>query len=123
MKVYAFPLDDDGLVGGPRKTLVDFGNENGADGIRVDSDGNIYITARSLVRPGILVVDPTGKELAFIATGPTNQTGLFDDWSGIPSNVEFGVGDNSNTLYVTIDKSLYRIRLKASGFHLPTAKE
>ena len=123
MKIYAFPLDEDGLVNGPRKTLVDFGKENGSDGMRVDAQGNLYIAARSLARPGILVVDPTGKELAFIATGPTNQTGLFEEWRGIPSNVEFGVGDDSNTLYVTIDKSLYRIRLKARGFHLPTVKK
>jgi hypothetical protein len=68
------------------------------------------------------VVDPTGKELAFIATGPPNQTGLIDEWRGIPSNVEFGIGDDSNTLYVTIDKSLYRIRLKTRGFHLPNEK-
>jgi gluconolactonase len=122
MKIYAFPLDEVGLVNGPRKTLVDFGKENGSDGMRVDVDGNLYIAARSLARPGVLVVDPTGKELAFIATGPTNQTGLFDQWRGIPSNVEFGMGDDSNTLYVTIDKSLYRIRLNTRGFHLPNGK-
>jgi gluconolactonase len=116
MKIYAFPLDENGLVNGPRRTLVDFGTENGSDGMRVDTEGNLYIAARSLARPGILVVDPTGKELAFITTGPTNQRGLFDEWRGIPSNVEFGVGDESSTLYVTIDKSLYRIRLKSRGF-------
>ena len=32
MKVLAFPLDDRGLVNGPRRTLVDFGRENGCDG-------------------------------------------------------------------------------------------
>ena len=121
MKIYAFPLDEQGLVNGPRKTLVDFGKENGSDGMRVDAQGNLYIASRSLARPGILVIDPTGKELAFIATGPTKQAGLFEEWRGIPSNVEFGVGDDSKTLYVTIDKSLYRIRLKKRGFHLPTA--
>jgi gluconolactonase len=119
MKIYAFPLNAEGLVHGPRKTLVDFGKENGSDGMRVDTQGNLYIASRSLARPGILVIDPTGKELVFIATGPTNQTGLFEEWRGIPSNVEFGVGDDSNSLYVTIDKSLYRIRLKTRGFHLP----
>ena len=31
--------------------------------------------------------------------------------------MEFGIGDESNRLYVTIDKSLYRIRLKTRGFH------
>jgi gluconolactonase len=117
MKIYAFPLDADGRVDGPRKTLVDFGKENGCDGMRVDAHGNIYMAIRSLARPGLMVIDPTGKELAFVPTGPTNQTGLFENWKGIPSNVEFGIGDESNMLYVTIDKSLYRIRLKTHGFH------
>lgn len=117
MKIYAFPLDGQGRVNGPRRTLVDFGKENGSDGMRVDTQGNLYVAARSLARPGILVIDSTGKELAFIATGPANQSGLFEDWKGIPSNVEFGIGDESDMLYVTIDKSLYRIRLKTHGFH------
>jgi gluconolactonase len=119
MKIYAFPLDADGRISGPRKTLIDFGKENGSDGMRVDSDGNLYIASRSLARPGILVVDPKGKEVAFIATGPTDQKGLLDEWRGIPSNVAFGIGDDSNLLYVTIDKSLYRIRLKSHGVPLP----
>src|SRR5205814_8938360 len=40
MKVYAFPLGPDGLVAGPRKTLVDFGSEDGGDGLCVDAQGN-----------------------------------------------------------------------------------
>ena len=117
MKVYAFPLDRDGKVSGRRKTLVDFGKENGCDGMRVDTNGNLYLAVRSLARPGILVTDAAGKELAFIPTGPTHQRGLFEDWKGIPSNVEFGIGEESDMLYVTVDKSLYRIRLKTRGYH------
>ena len=117
MKIYAFPLDEQGRVNGPRRTLVDFGKENGCDGMRVDMKGNLYMAIRSLARPGILVIDPTGKELAFLPTGPAKQSGLFEDWKGIPSNVEFGLGSESNLLYVTIDKSLWRIRLKTHGFH------
>lgn len=117
MKVYAFPLDEKGLVSGPRKTLVDFGTENGCDGMTVDSQGNLYLACRSLARPGLLVINPEGKELAFIETGAKNQTGLFDDWKGIPSNVEFGIGSDSHSLYITIDKSLYRLRVKTTGFH------
>jgi gluconolactonase len=117
MKVYAFPLDEHGLVSGPRKTLLDFGKENGCDGMTVDADGNIYLACRSLARPGIKVIDPTGKELTFIETGPRNQSGLFDEWRGIPSNVEFGVGEDAHSLYLTIDKSLYRIQVKTRGFH------
>ena len=75
MRLYAFPLDADGRVDGPRRTLVDFGKENGCDGITVDSAGNVYAACRSLARPGVLVIDPAGKELAFVPTGPANQTG------------------------------------------------
>lgn len=118
MAIYAFPLGPDGKVNGKRKTIVDFGDQAGCDGMCVDSQGNIYLTSRGLKRPGVLVVDPSGKEVAFIPTGPANQ--VSDDAHpavGMPSNVEFGIGDEISTLYVTIDKSLYRIRLKARGYH------
>lgn len=115
MKVYAFKLDENGLVSGARRTLVDFGTDNGCDGITVDSDGNIYLTCRRLSRPGLMVIDPWGEELAFLPTGPENQHGDFEDWQGIPSNVEFGIGDEKNVLYITIDKSLYRIPVKTKG--------
>ena len=117
MKIYAFPLDAEGLVNGPRRTLADFGTENGCDGMTVDSEGNVYAACRSLSKPGIKVLDPAGNELAFVETGPRNQTGLFEDWKGIPSNVEFGIGDDAHSLYVTIDKSLYRFKVKTRGFH------
>lgn len=117
MKVYAFPLDAAGRANGSRRTLVDFGRENGCDGMTVDDRGNIYLACRSLARPGLLVIDPTGRELAFVETGPRNQSGLFDDWKGIPSNVEFGIGDDAQSLYVTVDKGLHRIRAKTRGFH------
>jgi gluconolactonase len=117
MKVYAFPLNADGKVHGERRTLVDFGTQAGCDGITVDINGNIYLTCRSLQKPGVMVINPQGKELAFLPTGPTDQSGEFEDWRGIPSNVEFGVGDDRHTLYVTIDKSLYRITTVTEGFH------
>ena len=121
MKVYAFPLSGAGLIDGPRKTLVDFGTENGCDGMCVDAKGNIYLTCRSLKRPGVMVIDPTGKELAFIPTGPPNQAGAAEP-VGMPSNCEFGIGGEDTMLYVSIDKSLYRIRLKVAGYHVPFKK-
>ena len=121
MKVYAFPLDAKGLVAGPKKTIVDFGSENGCDGMCVDVQGNLYLTCRSLKRPGLMVVDPSDKELAFVATGPTNQAGAKEP-VGLPSNCEFGIGDENSTLYLTVDKSLYRIRLKVAGYHVPFKK-
>jgi gluconolactonase len=120
MKIYAFPLGPDGLVSGPRKTLVDFGTENGCDGMTVDVQGHLYLTARSLKRPGVLVIDPTGQEVAFIPTGPAQPDAK--EPIGLPSNCEFGLGAESRTLYVTVDKSLYRIRLKVDGYRIPWAK-
>jgi gluconolactonase len=118
MKVYAFPLDSDGLVAGPRKTLLDFGSENGCDGMRVDEKGRLFLTSRALKRPGILVVDPNGDEVAFLPTGKPNQHNAKSP-QGIPSNCEFGVGEEANVLYVTIDKSLYRIRTNTKGLSVP----
>jgi gluconolactonase len=115
MKIYAFPLGPDGLVSGKRRTLVDFGTEAGGDGMCVDVKGNVYVAARSLKRPGVLVIDPDGKEVAFIPTGPS-QPGAASP-KGIPSNVTFGRGKESKTLYITIDTSLYRIQLKVDGHH------
>jgi gluconolactonase len=120
MKVYAYPLDGDGLVDGRRTTLIDFGTENGADGMAIDVHGNVYLAARSLKRPGILVLAPSGKELAYIPTAPP-QPGAKEP-KGIPSNCTFGLGDEIKTLYVTVDTSLYRIRLEAEGWHIPFVK-
>ena len=37
---------------------------------------------------------------------------------GLPSNVEFGIGKDRDVLYITVDKSLYRIKLKTRGWHV-----
>jgi gluconolactonase len=116
MKIYAFPLDEEGLVDGPRRTLVDFGDEAGSDGITVDTEGRVYLTCRRLSKPGIMVIDSDGNEVDFFPTGPENQSGSFDDVVGIPSNVEFGIGDDRHSLYITIKKSLYRVETTAEGW-------
>ena len=123
MKIYAFPLGADGKVSGARQTIYDFGDQAGCDGMCVDSDGNVYLTARGLKRPGVLVLDPKGTEVGFIPTGPANQSA--DSKSppvGLPSNVEFGIGAEASVLYVTVDVSLYRIPLKTRGYHVQYVK-
>jgi len=120
MKVYAFPLGEDGLVGGQRKTIQDYGDENGIDGMAVDVKGNLYMALRSLKRPGIHVTNPEGQEIAFIPTGKPNQDGK--NPVGIPSNVCFGRGEESKMLYVTVDLSLYRIPVKVDGWYVPQEK-
>ena len=56
------------------------------------------------------VYSPSGEELEYI---PTPEGA---------ANVEFGRGDESNVLYVTATTSLYRIRLKKVGYHLPQSQ-
>ncbi len=74
MTIYAFPLNSRGRVDGQRKTLVDFGAKKGCDGMCVDERGNVYLAVRDAGRPGVMVVNPNGKEVAFIPTGREDQS-------------------------------------------------
>ena len=86
--------------------MVDYSPEDGPDGLTVDTDGNLYVAERSGKRPGIGIYNPAGKEIGFIETP-------------LPTNVGFGRGENAGLLYITAGSSLYRIRLKTTGYHLP----
>ncbi len=116
MRIHAFPLDADGLVKGPGSILIDFGEEAGSDGMTIDKRGNLYLTIRTPRRPGVMVVNPQGKKVAYIPTGPAGQP-AGDMGEGLPSNVEFGKGKEAHVLYITVDTSLYRIPLKVKGYH------
>jgi gluconolactonase len=97
-----FPLKADGSVGA-KKVLHDFGKGRGIDGMEVDSKGNIYATAGTGDKAGVYVFNPEGKILATI---PTPED---------PTNCCFG-GKDRQWLYVSAQKSLYRIRLNIPGF-------
>jgi gluconolactonase len=105
----AYDLADDGTVSN-RRVLVDYHPHSGPDGIIADVDGNLYAAVRSENRPGIAVYNPEGEELAFIPTGEE-----------LPTNVGFGRGDESNVLYVTSGKSLYKIAMVKDGYELPSS--
>ena len=103
MTLNAFPIKEDGTLGS-RRIIVDFGKDAGIDGMCLDAAGRIYAAVRNEARFGIAVFDPaTGKELAFI---PTPE---------LPTNCCFGSGNDRQTLYVTVGKGLYRIRLGVDG--------
>jgi len=108
MALLAYDLAEDGTAKF-RKVLVDYAPQDGPDGLIGDAEGNIYVAVRDETRPGICVYSPEGKELAYIKTE-------------IPTNVGFGRGPESKTLYITAGKSLYRIRLNKEGYQLPPKK-
>jgi gluconolactonase len=108
MALHAYDLAEDGTAKF-RKTLVDYSPQDGPDGLVVDKAGNLFVAVRAENRPGICVYNPDGKELAYIKTE-------------IPTNVGFGRGKDSNVLYITAGKSLYRIKLNTEGYQLPARK-
>jgi gluconolactonase len=103
----AYDLAPDGTASN-RRVLVDYAPYSGPDGLVADVDGNLYVAVRAENRPGIAVYNPDGKELAFIPTGQE-----------LPTNVGFGRGEESDMLYVTSGKSLYKIQMAKDGYQLP----
>jgi len=86
--------------------LIDLMN-NGPDGIKVDSEGNIYIA----VKGNIEVYSSKGNKLSEIKV-PNNSA----------TNLCFGRGKFSNTLFITTRQKLYTIDVKKEGFHIPFKK-
>jgi len=100
--VLAYDLAPDGTAKF-RKTLINVSPKWGVDGMAIDVDGNLYITAWN--PDGIYVYSPEGEEIAYI---PTPE---------VPRNATFGRGSTNKTLYITAGRSLYRINLNKKGYH------
>ena len=106
MTLLAYDLNPDGTTKF-RKVMMDYSPEDGPDGLATDMEGNLYVAVRAASRPGIYVYSAEGKELARIPT-PV-----------LPTNVGFGRGEESKTLYITAGGNLYRIKMNKTGYQLP----
>jgi sugar lactone lactonase YvrE len=84
------------------KVLHDFGKGRGGDGMVLDIEGNIYLTAGDKEQAGVYIFAPNGDRLGFIPTGEA------------PGNCTFG-GHELRTLYITATSSLYAIELAIPG--------
>ncbi len=101
--VMAYPLQPDGSAG---KGDVVFGAEGlkkagllGAfDGMKVDQDGNLWVTGGR----GVLVLSAGGELLGHVKTGVST------------SNCAWG--DDGSTLYITADMFICRVKTTAKGF-------
>jgi|SRR5208337_500320 len=71
------------------------------DGIKVDSEGNVYVTGKG----GVWVLNPEGRRMGVI---PVPQ---------LPSNLAWG-DEDLKTLYITARSSVYRVRLNIAGIPL-----
>ncbi len=110
--IFAYELREDGSVEKARR-LIDFYPGRGGDGLCVDVTGNLYIAAglhktrgthETLdTRPGIHVISPTGKLLAYLQT-PTDTL----------TNCVFG-GFDRRTLFITCGDRLLSVRTRYAG--------
>lgn len=97
----AYDLEPDGNWK-QRAVLHDYGEGYGGDGMVLDVEGNIYLTAGEDEKAGIYIFSPKGEYIGFI---PVPET---------PGNCTFG-GPGLTTLYIAATKSLYRIKLAIPG--------
>ncbi len=110
--IRAYDLGADGRVRNGR-VLIDFYPGRSGDGMCIDAEGNLYVaaglhktrgTSETLAtRPGIHVVSPQGKLLAFRETPEDTIT-----------NCTFG-GEDLRTLYVACGSLLLSIRCQIAG--------
>lgn len=111
-KFLSFALDADGMPTGSPKVLYDFGRGRCGDGVAIDVEDNIYVTAgadqyyknQTLENPaGVYVFSASGK-LHGVIPVPEDMV----------ANCCFG-GPDLKTLYVTAGKTLWKIRVKIPG--------
>jgi len=102
-ELMAYPVESPGKVGEGRVFCkVDSGDKTpaGGDGMTVDTDGNLYLTAPA--KQAIQVVSPEGKTLGMIPL-PAK-----------PTNCAFG-GPDMKTLYVTAMKQMFALPMETTG--------
>ena len=110
--IRAYDLQPDGTVRNMR-VHYNFYPGRSADGMSIDSEGNLYASAgmnqlrgssETLdTKTGVYVISPAGKLLKFIA--------IPEDFI---TNNAFG-GADMRTLYVTAGKTLYKVRTDVAG--------
>lgn len=108
-RVWVFDLNEDGSVAN-RRVFVDL-EDGGPDGMNVDAKGNLYVAVRNPADQAFQVYSPEGRLLAKI---PVKES------VGLPTNVNWGRGADSNVLYLTAGQSLYRLKTNAKGYLLPS---
>jgi sugar lactone lactonase YvrE len=103
--VYSYQIQPDGALAYKQRYYhlhaPDTADDSGADGLRVDRDGRLYVATRL----GIQVCDQAGRVNCIIPTP-----------NGRVSNLCFG-GENFDTLFATCGDRVYKRKVKVQGAH------
>ncbi|HIM09963.1 TPA: SMP-30/gluconolactonase/LRE family protein [Candidatus Poribacteria bacterium] len=102
MHVRAFDVQPDGTLANGRIFAEEEGENGVPDGMKVDQQGNVYLTGPD----GIWIFDPAGTHLGVIQVPE------------VTANLGWGE-DDWKTLFITATSSIYRIQLKVSGIPVP----
>ena len=101
--VYSYQIQPDGSLAYKQKYyhlhVPDTADDSGADGMRVDRDGRLYVATRM----GIQVCDQAGRVNCIIPTP-----------NGKVANLCFG-GENFDTLFATCGDRVYKRKVKVKG--------
>ena len=97
--VLSFPVNADLSLGAPTVLVdMDTPEPGGPDGMKLDSQGNLYVTGPG----GLWVITPAGEHLGTIA------------FPQVPANLCFG-GPDYRTIYVTARTGLYSVAVEVAG--------
>lgn len=101
--VYSYQIQPDGSLANKQRYywlhVPDNFDDSGADGMRVDRDGRLYVATRI----GIQICDQAGRVNAILPTP-----------NGRVANLTFG-GENFDTIYVACADKIYKRKLKVKG--------
>jgi sugar lactone lactonase YvrE/predicted alpha/beta superfamily hydrolase len=101
--VYSYQVQPDGTLANKQRYywlhVPDTHDDSGADGMRVDRDGRLYVATRM----GVQICDQAGRVNAILPTP-----------NGRVSNLCFG-GANGDTLFATCGDKVYKRKLKVKG--------
>jgi len=101
--IYSYEIRPDGSLQSKQKffwlQVPDTSDQSNADGLRVDTDGRVYVATAM----GVQVCDQAGRVQCII---PTPNRRL--------SNLTFG-GDHFDTIYATCGDRVYRRKMKVKG--------
>lgn len=114
-KLWRFALRDDGSIDPEsRKLLFDWETDRGPDGMAMDKEGKLYVTAgfnfpnlpaetADKKKAGVYVITPEGEQVGFIP--------ILED---MVTNCTFG-GKDLKTLFITAGHKLWSVRVNTPG--------
>ena len=101
--VYSYQIQADGKLAAKQRYYwlhePDTADDSGADGMRVDRDGRLYVATRL----GLQIADQAGRVNCIVPTP-----------NGRVSNLAFG-GPEFDTIYATCGDKVYKRKVKAKG--------